>query len=298
MSDKQIDRLVDDARKEDTPPIGKMTDQDLAAELQRSGNIVRLEKQVGGGESSIPEVADKHTFKFAVASDAHLGARNQQLTLLRRFYKYAKKQKCKFVLNPGDFVEGSHKMHRDAAFGMHVHGADAQVDYVVEHYPDDLPTYGITGNHDLSHYNDGGVNVLRAISEYREDITHVGDNGAMLHMSELDVYLWHPKGGTAYARSYKPQRFIDELHPDSRPDILLTGHFHVPNHTPGQGGVEAFMCPCFKAIFGDLYIKSLGKSPVVGGLILDVGLNDAGKIQRIKTEWLISEPDKWIRDDY
>lgn len=292
---KAPEELADEAYPKNR--IEKASEQDLIEELQKRGQRVILEKRVGEGEVSIPEVADKDRFKFAVASDFHLASRYQQLGALRRFYSYSKKSKAQFVLCPGDLVEGSHKMHRDAAFYQFVHGADAQAEYATKVIPDvGLKTWAVSGNHDMSHFNDSGSNIVKRVAAERDDIEHAGDYGALIHMGPLSFYLWHPRGGTAYAKSYKSQKFIDELQPESRPHVLFAGHFHQANHTPQYGGVEAFLVPCFQSLTP--YIKTLGKSPTVGGLILEVGLNDNGQLHRIRTEWVLTPASEWKRDDY
>ncbi len=255
---------------------------------------VRLKKKTGEGEVRIPEVVDKDVIKFAIASDPHLGSHFQQLTHLRTFYAYAKKQGAKFVLNPGDFVEGSHRMHKDAAFYQFVHGAEAQVDYAVSHYPDDLPTYGISGNHDFSFWNDAGVNVVKQIADRRQDITHIGDLGATVHLGPLNAYLWHPMGGASYARSYKLQKWIEQRPVEHRPTFVFGGHIHIAAHLPAYGGVEGFFSGCFQA--QTPFINRLALNPDVCGLILEVGLNAKGKLHRLRTEWV--QFPSWKRDDW
>jgi hypothetical protein len=176
--------LADELTQE-SPSLGKLGDQDIAEELQRRGYRVNLEKRTGEGEVTIPEVRDKTRFRFAVASDWHLCSRFQQLTHLRTFFKYAKRQRCEFVLMPGDIVEGSHKMHRDAAYYQFVHGADAQIDYAIQNCPDNLKIYGITGNHDYSHFNDAGVNVGKRVAAAVDNFEFIGDLGATTSSSTV-----------------------------------------------------------------------------------------------------------------
>lgn len=287
---------VDDLIEEATAPtnVTKLSDQELAAELQRRGNRVLIEKKTGEGEVVIPEVKDKDVFTFAVASDWHLCSRFQQLTHLRSFYRYAKKRKAAFMLMPGDIVEGSHKMHRDAAFYQFVHGADAQIDYAIKHAPDDLKTYCINGNHDYSHFNDAGVSVGKRVAAARDNIEFIGDLGASVHLGPLTAYLWHPMGGASYARSYKIQKWVEQRPPEHRPDLLFGGHIHILGHVPNYSGVEAFLVGCFQA--QTPFINRLALTPNVGGLILEVATNDKGRIHRIRTEWV--HFNDWIVDDY
>lgn len=277
-----------------TVDVKKASEEELAAEFQRRGFRVNIEKKTGEGQVVIPEVRDADTLRFAVASDWHLCSRFQQLTHLRSFYKHARKRKCKFVLMPGDIVEGSHKMHRDAAFYQFVHGADAQIDYAIANAPDDLKTYAINGNHDYSHFNDAGVNVAKRVSERRDDIEFIGDLGATVHLGPISAYLWHPMGGGGYARSYKLQNWVRDRPLGHRPELLFSGHVHTLCHIPAYGGVEAFQVGCFQA--QTPFINRLALTPSVGGLIIDIGLNDEGKIGRIQTEWV--HFDDWIVDDY
>ena len=47
--------------------------------------------------------------------------------------------------------------------------------------------------------------------------------------------MLHPRGGNAYARSYKQQKRSEEMSRNERPEIQLSGHFHTFNYVEVQG---------------------------------------------------------------
>ena len=230
------------------------------------------------------------SLRFGVVSDTHLGHKHQQLTHLRGFYDAAKEFGAAFMLNAGDLVDGG-RMHRDQEFELFRHGCDAQATYAAESYPRltnkrgrTLPTYVIGGNHDGSFFNDAGANVLGQFAGMRDDIEFLGAPTAMFHWGPLRIMLMHPDGGPSYARSYKLQKIVENFAADTKPHILLCGHWHVANHLPGYRSVEAFALPCFQA--QTAYLRRKGLAPVVGGVLFEAQFGEAG-LYDLTTRWVI-----------
>ena len=230
------------------------------------------------------------TVRFAVVSDTHLGHKHQQLTHLRNFYGTARDWGAQFMLHGGDLVDGQ-RMHRDQEFELHRHGVDAQGRYAAEALPvlkskrgRDLSTYAIGGNHDGSGWNDAGADVLRVIKGERDDFVPLGAPTAMFHWGPLRIMLMHPDGGPSYARSYKLQKIVENFAPDTKPHLLLAGHWHVANHLPGYRNVEAFALPCFQA--QTAYLRRKGLAPVIGGLLFEAEYGVTG-LHNLTTKWVI-----------
>jgi hypothetical protein len=186
-------------------------------------------------------------------------------------------------------------MHRDMPYELHVHGADAQTKYAVEHYPRKagVTTHLITGNHDDSHWNDAGTDVVRSFCEKRDDTRYIGVRGAYIEFGGVNVYLWHPKSGPAYARSYKLQKWIEGVSAAEKPHMLFAGHWHIANHLPAYRNVEGFLTPCWQS--QTPFEKTLGLQPVIGGLIIDLYTAEDG-IADLKTHWCLEHVP--IAEDY
>jgi hypothetical protein len=182
-------------------------------------------------------------------------------------------------------------MHRDQEFELFRHGADSQATYARDHIPilknkrgKHLPTYIIGGNHDGSFWNDAGANVLRTICDARGDLYFLGAPAATFRVGPLNIYLLHPDGGPSYARSYRLQKIVEQLAPDTKPHIMLAGHWHIACHLPAYRNVETFALPCFES--QTAYLRRKGLAPVIGGVLFDAEYNKRGLLN-LETKWVI-----------
>ncbi len=180
------------------------------------------------------------TQKFGYISDSHGGSLYADWPLLNFAYDVFEKEKIKIVFHAGDITDGI-KMYRGHEYELEAHGADNQVSLVTERYPlkKNMITYFITGNHDYSFWKHGGTEIGGKITKERPDLVHIGHQEADITIGEKEftatVRLFHPDGGTAYAWSYQTQKYISSLASGTKPDILLTGHYHKALTMPYRG---------------------------------------------------------------
>ena len=178
--------------------------------------------------------------KFGYLTDSHLGSLYADEALLASAYDIFQAEKIKTVFHSGDITDGQ-KMYKGHEYELKVHGSDGQVAHVVDVYPSrkGITTYFITGNHDWSFWKDGGNDIGKKIAAARPDMIDLGNQEADITLGEGDckatIRLFHPDGGTAYAISYHTQRYIAELPSGTKPDILLTGHYHKVEFLPYRG---------------------------------------------------------------
>jgi len=169
--------------------------------------------------------------KFGVLGDTHLGSLYADLSLLHTAYDTFESEEVTAVFHAGDLLDGE-KMYKGHEYELAVHGADAQVDFCCERYPRKagITTYFIDGNHDRSFWKRSGVCTGARVSTQRGDLVFLGYQEADVTVGSNDckatVRLFHGEDGSAYAISYKPQRYIAELPSGTKPDILLIGHYH------------------------------------------------------------------------
>ena len=222
-------------------------------------------------------------------SDPHLGSKYEQLSALKDFYHQASDRGVHRFLNAGDMMQGIYK-NRQMSQAIHAHGADAQTEYAALVYPrgeDDQETDAISGNHDFTFYRDSGVNVVRALSAKRSDIVYRGMDAAYLTIDGIRLYIAHPDGGGAYAKSYKPQKFTEAIPRGKGVQIVGIGHYHTWGTFEWQS-VIALMLPCFQGQYPWLIRKGL--YPTIGGVILEVW-HDGANINRVRHE-LIHYPER------
>ena len=222
--------------------------------------------------------------KLGIVSDTHLGSQYQQLSCLRSFYEHMAEEGIKKVLHAGDVCDGNGKVYAGHEYEIFVHGADKMRDYVVENYPkvEGVQTYFIGGNHDFSFQKSGGMDFGAQLAERRSDLHYLGDLGAYINIAGVKFYLLHPDGGIAYARSYKPQKEIEQFAPEAKPRFFLCGHWHVTSSLPLYRNVTQFSLPCFQA--QTPYLRRKNLNPEIGGLILEFE-HDQGEVKNVTPRW-------------
>lgn len=247
------------------------------------GRILRSQHDRERDRETNIELGKEH-MRFGLVSDTHGGSKFEQLTALQRFYRHADEAELDAFIHAGDATQGSDKMHLGMEHEVHAHGSDAQVSYIAATYPRSqrgAKTYMISGNHDASFLKDGGSNVVRQIAAGREDIVYLGQDAAYLNIGNLRAYVVHPDGGGSYAKSYKGQKFSESLPQEKDVRLLLLGHYH--NYVAFmQRETAVFQLPCFQSQYSWLARKGL--HPDIGGLILDLWLDDDGRVARMSHE--------------
>lgn len=189
------------------------------------GQIVKLKKPKASG--SVYQIPNKlETLKLLLISDTHLCSKYDRLDILRYLYDKAESEGVKHILHSGDFTDG--KSNRaEHIYELKEHSYEGQVQYCIENYPSfNGKTYVIAGNHDGWWYKSNGSEILKPIANAREDIVYLGPDVADMKIGKLKIHMFHGKGGQAYAKSYKAQKYIETISVENRPHILQLGHIH------------------------------------------------------------------------
>ena len=179
---------------------------------------------------------------LGILSDTHLGSRFADLGLLDFAYATFAERGIDTVLHTGDMLDGQ-RIYKGQEFELDKYGADAQVDFCVERYPyvPGVQTLFIDGNHDRSFWKDAGNNTGKKISQLRPDLTYLGYMEAEITVGDVEagktatIRMFHGEDGSAYAISYRPQRYLTELPGKSKPDMLIMGHYHKAETLYYQG---------------------------------------------------------------
>lgn len=286
----RLDDAISRAESAEGPALADLEDHALVEELEARGWVLHRDDPKADRHIEI-DAPKRGTVRIAIASDTHLGSKYQQLTHWRTFAQAAQDFGADIGLHAGDAVDGTHKMHRGMEFEQFRLGFEAQGNYAVDHWPEyrtkrgkrPVEQYVIGGNHDGSFHNDTGANILAKVAAARDDITFLGAPAATFHISGLDIYMLHPDGGPSYARSYRLQKIVEQLAPDTKPHVMVCGHWHVAAHVPGYRNVEAFALPCFQA--QTPYLRRKGLAPVLGGLLLELEFSERG-LEDMTTKWV------------
>ena len=191
----------------------------------------------------IPDTSEH--IKLLLISDTHLGNKYDRLDILRYLYDKAENNNIDYVLHSGDLTEG--RSNRDEQiYSLKESSYTGQRDYVVDNYPQSsIPTYLISGNHDLWWVKKCGADIVKDICSKREDLTYLGSDCEDMKIGKLKIRLYHGKGGQAYAKSYKLQKYLDSIPLEERPHILQTGHTHQAFYMK-QDKTHCFQTSCLQ----------------------------------------------------
>lgn len=282
-----------------------------------AARLTRLMDELRGESFMIDEIGDnfrlrtiavsEHNFvdthwngdkviKFGICSDMHTSSIYQQLTHLNDFYDKCAAEGIKTIYNAGDLVEGYYKNRPGHEYEIFNHGADKQVDYVIDNYPhrEGIVTKFITGNHDHTHIKNGGYDIGRRVELERDDMEYLGINNATIMLTpNCRMDMLHPGDGSAYALSYSLQKTIEAMPVDDLPQILIVGHHHKAIYLNTRG-IHALEAGTFQAQSG--WMKGKRLAAHVGGWIITVHVNDNGEITRFIPEWVAYN--RMVKHDY
>lgn len=233
----------------------------------------------------VQEWSGNRVLSFGLISDTHINSKYTQLTYLRNFYEICSRRGIKDIYHAGDIDEGE-QMRTGHQYECYAQGADDHISEIVTNYPcfDELTTHFITGNHDSSIYKRCGVDIGEIISMKRKDMKYLGRDCARIEITPNCILeLRHPWDGTAYALSYKPQKMIDGMEADSKPNILAIGHYHKLEYLFYRN-VHCFQAGCFQT--QTPFTRGKGISVHLGGWIITIEVDKRGHIQRIVPEMI------------
>ena len=222
----------------------------------------------------------KH-LKLLLISDTHLASKYDRLDILKYLYDKAEKNGVKHILHSGDFTDGRSN-RPEQVYELREPSYEGQVEYCVEKYPTfSGKTYVIQGNHDDWWYKSAGSEIVKSIAQQRDDIEYLGADVADMKIGNLKIRLFHGSGGSAYAKSYKLQKYLDSIPLAERPDILQTGHIHQSFYMK-QDNTHCFQTSCLED--QTPYCRGKGLANDKSCWWVDVDFDDKGNIYNISPE--------------
>ncbi len=211
------------------------------------GDVWSLERAPdmgGGGTVNAYRSRSNGTYRFGWLGDTHLCSKYERLDVLRDIYKRFADADIDRIFHAGNWIDGEARFNK---FDLHVHGMDAQVRYLRDHYPvapNGLTTYTIAGDdHEGWYCQREGVD----IGKYAENELRAGGRRDWVNLGYMEAFvplehaktgktsqlhLVHPGGGSAYATSYTVQKLVESYSGGSKPAVLLAGHYHKLEFIP------------------------------------------------------------------
>lgn len=283
------------------PDLTEAQDEKLLEEIQRRGYLAhKPQPAVKPADFDVSRLKGQR-LRLGVISDLHFGSKFQQPTYLVEHLRYMRQQKVSAILVPGDICDGSTKMHPGFEYEIWAHGADAQVKaaadvLVPEAQRLKIPWYLIGGNHDNSFWKTDGSDVVARLCEQSEWFNYLSpgqgnsrNSVGWVRFGRLLVELCHPHMGSAYAYSYRGQKWIEALSSENKPHLVFMGNFHKPLWMEYRN-VSFFQLPAFQAQSAWMASKALVS--VVGSVIVEVGIDVRGMAPSTSHEFLIERVPK------
>lgn len=233
-------------------------------------------------------------YKFGYLSDNHLGSKYAREDIVHDLYKWFAQEKVDRVFNTGNYIDGEARFNKHDIF---VHGMQNQVNYFCEKYPQvpGIKTYFVSGDDHEGWYGQregidiGWLTERTAVDRYgRSDLVHLGFVESFVKLQHANIpdawsYLLavHPGGGSAYATSYAPQKYVEALQGGEKPAVILFGHWHkifdllIRNVICLGGG-------CTKDL--DPFGRKNKLAYHLGGMVVELWQDDRGAITRWRVE--------------
>jgi hypothetical protein len=232
---------------------------------------------------------DKH-IKFGVFSDCHMGHTCYRQDVLRKMIADGKRQDIEFWLNVGDTIEGM-SGREGHIYELDYLGASAQLTFFAQEFKMFRNTvYSIEAQNSHGGWfkskGNAGLNIGEELARRSKHYRFIGyDEQDIVLNNGLKVRLRHPGSGTAYALSYKQQKYIESISGGKKPHLLFTGHFHKAIYMFYRNvhSVDAG-CVCDQTPF----MRKIGTPAHIGYWIVDVNMRK-GKgegIERLNLEFI------------
>lgn len=194
-----------------------------------------------------------------MVSDTHLGSIYAQVGALYAFYSMAERAGCEAVLHCGDLVDG---LKTQQAHLRMYSSPDQLLNYVIEAYPSNLPTYWIAGNHEARMLRDNEINVGFEISRQRSDMHYLGLNESRIRLHDQEMFLFHGDGGIS-ASDLLTLGYNKASSSCTIPiDAVFCGHLHSYKYRQ-MDNTLALIIPSFQAT-----APFMRRVSVLGGVIV------------------------------
>jgi len=235
---------------------------------------------------------DAGHYRFGIVTDNHLCSKYAREDVLNDLYDIFAREGVTRVYNAGNWIDGEAPFNK---FDIHTYGMTDQLKYFAEHYPQrkGITTYYVAGDdHEGWYAKKFGADIGRMAEQTardmgRTDLRYLGYMESYIRLEHAktgnasQMLVVHPGGGSSYAISYAPQKFVESLQGGEKPAVVIFGHWHkmdVFNYRNVwiiQGGTTEDQTP---------FMRKQKIEAHVGGLIIDLYQDERGAITRCKNE--------------
>ena len=211
--------------------------------------------------------------RFWLVSDTHFWSKTSAKDELWEFYDRAKDKWVECFIHAWDLVDWD-GVYKWQTYELEKIWFDAQLDDVVENYPNVwLDTYFVQWNHDESFLKKTWWDIGRAISLIRRDLVNLWFYDARIKLNWVDINVHHWGGGQSYARSYKPQKLLENIDPKDQPNLFTSWHRHTALYMFYRK-IHTFLPWAFMK--ENLLSKRFHLDNTIGGWIIEIEIDENG----------------------
>jgi predicted phosphodiesterase len=176
------------------------------------------------------------------------------------------------VVHAGDLTAGMN-VYAGQYNDLKAHGFDDQLQYCIDNYPKQkgISTYFIDGNHDESFKKQAGISFGERLAEKRKDLVYLGLFAGDIELNGVKIKLQHGGGGASYAKSYKIQKYAENIGGGMKPQVYVLGHYHTSLYMSYRN-MHCLLPGCWQRP-NDFSIR-LGLPNTVGGWIITLDVAD------------------------
>jgi predicted phosphodiesterase len=184
---------------------------------------------------------NKKSFKIGFFTDSHMGNHVFREDWWFEMVDDFNRNEIDVCLCAGDVTDGLYTHRKGHVFELSHLGYIAQRDYAIEMLSYlKQPFYAISGNHDLTYQKDIDADIVEEICNGLPNATYIGKDIGDVKINDIIIRLFHGGGGSAYALSYRLQKYVEQIQGGDKPDILLSGHTHKSFYMPSYRNIECF----------------------------------------------------------
>lgn len=237
-------------------------------------------------------------YKFGYTTDNHLCSKYAREDVLSDLYDWFAAEKVDRVFNTGNYIDGEARFN---THDIHTHGMQNQLDYFCTNYPKrkvdgkPLVTYIVSGDDHEGWYGQReGIDIGWLMEQTakdkfgREDLVNLGYIESFIRLQHYNypkliahLLAVHPGGGSAYATSYAPQKYVEALQGGEKPAVILFGHWHKMFDLL----IRSVIClggGCTKDL--DTFGRKMKLAYHIGGMIVELWQDQSGAITRWRVE--------------
>lgn len=220
-------------------------------------------------------IGEKGHLKFWLLADTHLWNKNAAKKELSDFYKRAWDEWVEAFIHCGDLVDGTGHVFKGQMYELENVWYDEQLKATVEDYPYywDIKTYVVGWNHDESFLKENWANIIKNIANLRDDIIDMWFYDARIKLNGVSVNAHHWGWNMSYAKSYKPQKLIENIDTRNQPDIFASWHWHDALYMAYRN-IHTFLPWAF--LHQNMLAKRFNLGTTIGGWIVEVNIKEDG----------------------